>query len=66
MHAVVAHLHDAGWQRIIRASLIRSWHGSDATLIAVPLALAAIEVLAEAGWDRPRKRERASRLGRVW
>ncbi len=37
----------SGWRRAVRASLGRPWHGWDATLVAVPLALAVIELLAE-------------------
>ena len=37
----------SGWRRAVRESLGRPWHGWDATLVAVPLALAVIEVLAQ-------------------
>lgn len=36
-----------GWRRRAKAYLLRPWHGWDATLIAVPLALAVIEALAQ-------------------
>ena len=35
------------WQQRAKAGLQRTWHGRDPTLVAVPLALAAIEVLAQ-------------------
>ena len=36
-----------GWRQRAKVSLQRTWHGRDPTLVAVPLALAAIEVLAQ-------------------
>ncbi len=35
------------WRQRAKAGLQRTWHGRDPTLVAVPLALAAIEVLAQ-------------------
>ena len=36
-----------GWLQRAKASLQQTWHGRDPTLVAVPLALAAIELLAQ-------------------
>lgn len=36
-----------GWRQRAKAGLQRTWHGRDPTLVAVPLALAGIEVLAQ-------------------
>ena len=36
-----------GWQQRAKASLQRTWRGRDPTLVAVPLTLAAIELLAQ-------------------